>query len=171
MGRKNFHEIACSIARSASIVGDSWTLLILRDAALGLRRFEELQRNLGIATNVLSQRLQRLVDQGVLRRHRYEQRPDRYEYHLTDKGQELIPVLFALMAWGDKWESGAEGPPLVLHHRTCGHRVEAKVTCDGCGGELTPESVVYQPGPGGRTGEGTALIATVLNSAGDHTTP
>jgi DNA-binding HxlR family transcriptional regulator len=163
VARTDFHEIACSIARSASIVGDPWALLILRDAALGLRRFEELQRDLGVATNVLSQRLQRLVDGGVLQRHLYEQRPDRYEYHLTDKGRDLIPALFALMAWGDRWESGQQGPPLLLRHHTCGEQANAAVTCDRCGTALPAESVAYQPGPGGRTADGTALVATVLS--------
>ncbi|MEV7007006.1 helix-turn-helix domain-containing protein [Streptosporangium sp. NPDC051022] len=162
MTRTDFTGIACSIARSAAIVGDPWALLIVRDVALGLHRFDELQRDLGAATNVLTQRLERLVEGGLLRRERYSQRPDRYEYHLTDKGRDLVPILLALTAWGDRWEAGDAGPPLIVRHRTCGNDTQATVTCRSCGDELTAEQVDYLPGPGGRTGRGTSLISTLL---------
>ncbi|MFD8249631.1 winged helix-turn-helix transcriptional regulator [Nocardia sp. NPDC059691] len=164
MARTDFGRIACSIARSAAIVGDAWALLVVRDVAVGLHRFDEIQRDLGVATNVLSDRLQRLTDAGVLRRHRYEQHPDRFEYLLTDKGRDLVPVLLALMAWGDRWEADPDGPPLILYHHDCHHITEAAVTCGQCGNDLTADSVEYRPGPGGRHAPGTAIIGTVLTS-------
>ncbi|MGW4893104.1 winged helix-turn-helix transcriptional regulator [Kitasatospora sp. NPDC004240] len=153
-----------ALARSAAIVGDPWTMLIVRDVALGLHRFDELQRDLGVATNVLSQRLERLVDAGVLRREPYARGPERYEYRLTAKGRDLVPVLLALTAWGDRWEAGEAGPPLVVRHHGCGHRTRAEVTCAACGAELTADRVDYLPGPGGRRDRGTALIPTVLTA-------
>jgi DNA-binding HxlR family transcriptional regulator len=166
MARTDFDRIACSIARSAAIIGDPWALLVVRDVALGLCRFDELQRDLGVATNVLSSRLQRLVDSGVLQRRLYTRQPDRYEYVLTDKGRDLVPVLFAVLAWGDRWEAGPEGPPLIIRHRDCGHPTRATVTCDRCGGELSAGAVDYLAGPGGRTGAGTALVAARLADSG-----
>ncbi|WP_131738169.1 winged helix-turn-helix transcriptional regulator [Actinomadura roseirufa] len=162
MSRTDFAGIACSIARSAALVGDPWALLIVRDVALGLHRFDELQRDLGVATNVLSHRLERLSEGGLLRRERYSERPDRYGYHLTDKGRDLVPVLLALTAWGDRWESGDAGPPMIVRHRSCGNAAHAAVTCPACDEELTADQVDYEPGPGGRSGPGTALIAGVL---------
>jgi DNA-binding HxlR family transcriptional regulator len=160
--RTDFAGIACSIARSAAIVGDPWSLLVVRDVAVGLHRFDELQRDLGVATNVLSQRLDRLVDGGVLRREQYAQRPDRYEYRLTDKGRDLVPVLLALTAWGDRWEAGDAGPPLTIRHHACDHESRAVVACDSCGGELELDQVDFRPGPGGRAGRGTAILSTHL---------
>jgi DNA-binding HxlR family transcriptional regulator len=162
MARTNFGEIACSIARSAAVVGDPWALLVVRDVALGVHRFDELSRDLGVATNVLSQRLDSLVDADVLRRVRYERRPDRYEYRLTDKGRDLVPVLLAVLAWGDRWEAGPDGAPLTVTHHACGRPTHATVTCDGCGGPLTADGVDFHAGPGGRTGRGTAVIGPRL---------
>ncbi|WP_330180346.1 helix-turn-helix transcriptional regulator [Nocardia sp. NBC_01503] len=162
MARTDFGGIACSIARSAAIVGDPWALLVVRDVAVGLHRFDEIQRDLGVATNVLSDRLQRLVSAEVLRKDRYERHPDRFEYRLTDKGRDLMPALLALMAWGDRWESGAEGPPLLVRHKDCDHITQPVVVCDRCGEQLTTGSVDYRPGSGGRIAPGTALIANVL---------
>jgi DNA-binding HxlR family transcriptional regulator len=162
MTRTDFAGVACSIARSAAIAGDPWVLLIVRDVALGLHRFDELQRDLGAATNVLSQRLERLVEGGLLQRERYSQRPDRFDYHLTDKGRDLVPILLALTAWGDRWEAGDAGPPLIIRHQTCGTHTQATVTCGSCGGELIAEQVDYRPGPGGRIGRGTFLIPALL---------
>src|SRR5919112_1114607 len=92
----------CSIARALEVLGDRWTLLVIRDAFLGLRRFDDFQRDLGIARNVLADRLGRLVDEGILERHAYQERPERFEYRLTEKGADLWPVLISLMKWGDR---------------------------------------------------------------------
>jgi DNA-binding HxlR family transcriptional regulator len=137
----------CSVARTLELVGERWTLLILRDAFLGVRRFDDFQRSLGIARNVLNTRLQRLCDVGLLERRRYQERPERFEYRLTDMGVDLWPSIVALMEFGDK-HLAADGPPTLLSHRGCGGAVTAKRTCAGCGADLTARDVVAAPGPG-----------------------
>src|SRR5258705_11635087 len=111
MPKTKFAEFSCSIARTLDVVGERWTLLILRDVFLGVRRFDDLQRDLGIARNVLAERLDALVAQGVLERQAYQDRPPRHEYVLTGKGRELQAPLLAIMAWGDPWASGENRPP------------------------------------------------------------
>ncbi|HTF35447.1 MAG TPA: helix-turn-helix domain-containing protein [Myxococcota bacterium] len=123
----------CSVARSLAVVGERWTLLILREAFAGLRRFEDLQAHLGIARNVLAARLQGLVDRGVFERISYQTSPERFEYRLTAKGLELYPVLVALMRWGDRWLDQGEGAPIVLVHKDCGQEALATLTCSHCG--------------------------------------
>ncbi len=143
-----FAALNCSIARTLSLVGERWTVLILRELFLGRRRFDQIQEELGIATNVLSQRLTTLVDEGIVERRPYSQRPERYEYRLTEKGLELQPVLLALLAWGDKYTAGGKGPPLEIVHADCGHAVHAVSTCSHCGGELHARNIRSRPGPG-----------------------
>ena len=139
----------CSIARTLEVVGERWTLLVLRDAFLGLRRFDEFSRSLGIATNVLTARLQVLCDNGILERHRYQERPDRFEYLLTDKGRELEVVLDALMLWGDR-HLAPDGPPRLLHHRGCDGQIAVATVCTTCDRPLSPDEVEWTPGPGMR---------------------
>ena len=122
----------CSIAQALEIVGEWWTLLILRDAFQGVRRFDHFQRRLGIARNVLTERLQHLVSAGVLERRPYQTQPAREEYRLTEKGRDLYPVLVSLMRWGDKWAPGADGPPVLLTHRECGHQGTPVLACPAC---------------------------------------
>src|SRR5438093_5787947 len=122
MRRTRFADMHCSVARSLDVVGEWWTLLVLRDAFRGVRRFEDFQRDLGIARNVLSDRLQTLVDHGILERRRYSDRPPRDEYRLTAKGLDLYPVIVGLLQWGDKWAAD-DGPPVILRHKACGHEV------------------------------------------------
>ena len=131
----------CSIARTLEVVGERWTILILRDAFLGIRRFDDFQRSLGIARNVLNTRLQRLVDAGVLERRRYQERPERFEYRLTEMGLDLFPAVVALMRFGDRHLAGDGGPPLVLEHRGCGGEVTGHGTCADCGAALTARQV------------------------------
>lgn len=136
MGRRtDLSAMPCSIARTLEVVGDHWTLLIIRDAFYGLRRFEDFQRDLGIARNILTDRLNRLVDHGVFERHLYEQHPPRHEYRLSDKGRDLLPVVLAMMSWGDRWETD-NGPPVTLTHTSCGHVTLPTVTCSECGEQL-----------------------------------
>jgi DNA-binding HxlR family transcriptional regulator len=130
-------SLHCSIARTLDIVGERWTLLVLRDAFNGVRRFEDFAARLPIARNVLTDRLQTLVEHGILRRHQYQERPDRYEYRLTARGMELYPVLIALLQWGDRHLAGEDGPPVEVRHTACGHHVAAAVVCTGCGETLT----------------------------------
>ena len=138
----------CSIARTLEIVGERWTLLVLRECFLGTRRFDDFQKQLGIARNVLQSRLERLVDEGVLERRRYQERPPRYEYRLTAAGQDLLPVLIALMAWGDRHRAPA-GPPILILHEGCGGSVNAALTCEQCGAAgLRGREIVVVAGPG-----------------------
>jgi DNA-binding HxlR family transcriptional regulator len=107
----------CSIARTLEIVGERWTLLILREVFIGMRRFDQMQQHLGIARNILSDRLRTLIAHDILEQRQYQDRPPRYEYRLTEKGIDLYPALMTLMAWGDKHLSGRRGPALALEHK------------------------------------------------------
>jgi DNA-binding HxlR family transcriptional regulator len=138
----------CTIARTVDLVGEGWTLLILRQACLGTRRFEDFQRELRIGRNILTLRLNRLVDEGLLTRVEYQDRPVRHEYRLTDKGRDVYPILAAMAAFGDKWLVGKEGSPLVLHHTSCDHDMHAVVTCSECAQPLDVRQVQARTGPG-----------------------
>lgn len=137
MQRTRFADKPCSIARTLDVVGEWWTLLIIRDIFNGLRRFDDLLEHLGISRNILTDRLNTLVERGVLKRARYQERPPRYEYRLTEKGLDLLPVLLLLMRWGDKWLAGEAGTPVTVIHRDCGRETTAIVSCSECGGPLT----------------------------------
>ena len=137
----------CSVARALSVVGERWTMLIIRDAFLGTRRFDQFQGNLGITRHRLSERLGKLVDAGVLVKVPYSERPLRHEYRLTRKGLGLYPVLLTLARWGDEWMDGGEGAPLEYVHRTCGYKTHAVLTCSECNEPLRPEEVTPQLGP------------------------
>ncbi len=143
-----FADLNCSIARPLSFLGERWALLVLRDLFLGRRRFDEIQDSLGIATNVLSQRLATLTEEGIVERHRYSEHPERFEYRLTEKGRDLQPVLLALLAWGDRYTAGPDGPPLEQVHTECGHAFHAVATCSECGGAVDTRNVRTRPGPG-----------------------
>ncbi len=141
----------CSIAATLSAVGDRWTLLILRDLFRGVRRFERLHRDLGIARNLLTDRLQRLVDLDIVYRVPYQDRPLRNEYRLTEKGVDLSPALVALMGWGDRWYA-ADGPPTVLIHDACGTPLDQAVSCPHCHEPVDPAHIRSRPGPGRSVG-------------------
>ena len=143
-----FAEMQCSIARTLDIVGERWTLLVLRDAFNGVRRFDAFLESLGIARNVLADRLQTLVAAGILERRPYQQRPVRYEYRLTEKGLDLYPALLALMQWGDRYLSGEDGAPYVVTHRACDHAVTATVLCPACDQQVTARDTRRSEGPG-----------------------
>ena len=125
------NDTDCSIEATLKTVGDRWTLLILRNIFRGIKRFETIQRDLGVARNLLSKRLQHLVENGVIERFLYQEKPDRYEYRLTDKGRALSPSLIALMQWGDQWCSTKE-PPVRLIHENCGSLLTHSVKCNTC---------------------------------------
>jgi DNA-binding HxlR family transcriptional regulator len=136
MKRTDLAHHPCSIARTLDVAGEWWTPLILRDVAYGVQRFGAIQEDLGISANVLSDRLETLVAEGILQRSLYQQRPERYEYALTEKGADLIPALLALMQWGDRWAwTGGHGPVRV-QHAECGHDVRVEVRCPQCEREL-----------------------------------
>jgi DNA-binding HxlR family transcriptional regulator len=141
----------CSIARALELVGERWTLLILRESFLGTRRFDDFQRELGVARNVLQTRLERLVDAGTLARVPYQERPVRYEYRLTRKGVDLWPVIVALLKWGDK-HAAPDGPPVVLEHKDCGGGVDDHRRCTRCGADLEAWDVVAHRRTGADSG-------------------
>ena len=136
----------CSVARALSVLGERWTLLIIRDAFRGTRRFDDFQRSLGVTRHRLSERLGKLVDEGVLTRVAYMERPTRYEYRLTRKGLALYPVLMTLSQWGDDWMDDGNGPPQRYRHSLCGKQTRAVLSCDECGDPLRPEEVSAQAG-------------------------
>lgn len=150
MRRTHFSDMASSTAQTLEVVGEWWSLMIVREALLGVRRFDDMARNLGIARNVLSARLSRLVEHGIFERRQYQDHPPRYEYRLTESGRALYPVLVALMEWGDRWRSGSGREPLVLVHRTCGHETHPRFVCDHCGAPVVPYDTTPRPGPGAR---------------------
>lgn len=133
------------MARTISVIGDRWTLLILRDCFLRVRRFEAFQERLGITRHILADRLRVLVEAGVLEKVPYQEKPVRLEYRLTQKGLALHPVLMAIVHWGDVHMSGPGGPPMIHRHKTCGHAFEPVMVCSQCRAELEPREVSVTP--------------------------
>jgi DNA-binding HxlR family transcriptional regulator len=153
-------ELRCSIARTLSVVGDRWTLLIVRDAFLGLRRFEDFQRDLGITRHLLSDRLRKLEDEGILERVVYQEKPVRHEYRLTRKGIELHPILISLVRWGDDWMGDDTGPPMVYEHKGCGYVGTPALHCPECREPVSARDIRARPQPPRRDGaRGTASPA------------
>ncbi|MFJ9817426.1 winged helix-turn-helix transcriptional regulator [Streptomyces sp. NPDC101151] len=148
MKRTSFTGWPCSIARAIDLLGDHWTPLVVREAFYGISRFDEFQQELGIARNTLTDRLRRLVDEGVLEKRPYEAEPPRYDYVLTEKGRDLFAVLAAMSRWGDRWLAGEEGVPVVFHHHTCGHDATAEVVCSMCRKPLRSQDTSMRMGPG-----------------------
>jgi DNA-binding HxlR family transcriptional regulator len=141
----------CSLGRAVELVGQPWVVLILREIVWGVRRFSDMQAHMGVSKSVLSDRLDHLVEHGVLERRDYQEpgQRKRFEYHLTEKGADLYPVLTALRQWGDKYLTGPEGPQSLITHVGCGARVHAKLRCDA-GHEVPVDELERQPGPGAR---------------------
>jgi len=144
-------EEPCSIARTLSVIGDRWTMLILRDAFLRIRKFEDYQKDLGISRQRLSDRLKKLVDEGVLEKHQYQAAPPRYDYRLTQKGLDLYPVVMAMVNWGDKYMDQGKGAPMVYKHTACNHYFIAQIACSECGEVINPRDVRPEIGPGKAT--------------------
>ncbi|KRA61455.1 HxlR family transcriptional regulator [Caulobacter sp. Root655] len=138
----------CSIARSLAVIGDRWTLMILRDCFLGVRRFETFQARLGISRTIVTDRLRVLVEEGVLRREAYQHNPLRHEYRLTAKGMELHPVILAIARFGDDHYAGQAGPPVVRRHKGCGCDFQPVQVCSECGESVTARDVEARPGVG-----------------------
>lgn len=136
----------CSIQRTLDVIGDRWTLLILRDLFRGVRRFGQIHADLGIARNLLTDRLTRLVEAGIVTKVQYQQRPPRYEYRLTRKGLDLSPALVALMQWGDRWYAD-DGPPTLLVHDSCGTPLEQLLRCPACEVPVAAVNIRSRPGP------------------------
>ncbi len=138
----------CSIARTLAIFGDKWTLLIIRDAFRRVRRFSDFQKSLGIPKHRLSDRLNKLVDTGVLKKVLYDEKRARYEYRLTPKGLDLFPVLMTFVQWGDRWATDQDGSPVVFRHLKCGHISQPKYVCDQCDGAVDARNFQPEVGPG-----------------------
>ena len=138
----------CSVARTLELVGERWTLLIVRDALMGVARFDGFLARLPIARNVLADRLNGLVDNGILERVAYQDRPPRYEYHLTPRGRDLLPVIVTLTEWGDRHLAGESGPPREFEHVPCGGRVVSALVCETHDHPVPLDEVTSRPGPG-----------------------
>lgn len=156
MLHRDHADQVCSIARSLEVIGERWSLLILREMFLGHHRFDEIQANLSITRSVLATRLTHLAEHGVLERRRYQTNPERFEYHATEKGAELFPVLGHLLAWGDRHYPPPEGPPRILRHQGCGGTLDAAMSCTRCRTSPRPGEILAEPGP--------ALVARGLTS-------
>ncbi len=147
MRRTSFEDVNCSVAQALEVVGEWWSLLIIRDVFLGVTRFDDLRDRLGISRNVLADRLDHLMAHGVLERVPYQEHPVRYDYRLTEKGIDLWAAMSALRQWGDKW-AAPHGPPVELVHKGCGQHIEVVPTCSNCGEVLGARDVRAVPGPG-----------------------
>ncbi|MBV9946610.1 MAG: helix-turn-helix transcriptional regulator [Myxococcales bacterium] len=147
MQRTQFGEMACSIARTLDVIGEPWSPLVLRDVWAGMHRFDEIQADLGISRKGLTERLNHLVDEGVLERRPYDRRP-RHEYHLTAKGAELVDLLIVMVGWGDRWLAEDAGPPVLYRHHACGHVSTADLRCEHCGEPMHADDIDLLPGPG-----------------------
>src|SRR4051794_4094118 len=143
----DFAAMHCSIARTLDVVGESWSPLLVRDLYLGVDRFDDLVRDLGISRALLARRLDRLVEHGVVEREAYQDRPVRHRYRLTEAGRALVPVLMAVMAWGDRFAAANGGPPMRLHHRSCAAGFTPTVCCSECGEPVDADDVRISPGP------------------------
>ena len=162
MQRTSFEHWACPIARTLDVVGEWWTPLIVRDLAIGISRFDSLQKNLGVSRKVLTQRLARLREHGIVERTPYQDKPVRYDYHLTEKGDELAIVLLAMQSWGVRWLLGETSAPVVMRHEPCGSITAPMLACSECGEPLRRDDVTPVPGPGSVTGPGTSEVHAAL---------
>jgi DNA-binding HxlR family transcriptional regulator len=147
MKREKFDHLECPLAHALGLVGEWWTLLVIRDLFYRINTFDELIEDLAIARNILANRLRKLEAAGIVEKRSYQKRPQRYHYMLTKKGRELYPVIMALVGWADKWES-PEGRRIIFRHGADGHQVEPRLVCGKCGLELSPRDVKPEPGPG-----------------------
>lgn len=161
-----FSDFTCSIARTLELVGEWWTPLVLRDLFAGLESFDEIQRNLGIASNILSARLGKLREEGLVTREPDPEDARRWRYKLTEKGRDLYPVLLALMAWGDKWQAAPGQQPLLMVHEHCGQVTAAVPSCSVCREPLALADLRFFPGPGAQAGPGTAGLGRYLRQPG-----
>lgn len=159
MQRTSFADFHCSLARTLDIVGEWWTPLVIARIAVGLRRFDDIHRDLGVSRKVLAERLDTLVERGVVERRQYQDHPVRHHYVLTEKGADLVPALMVLVNWGDRWTADESGPPAAFHHQGCGHETEPIVCCSQCGDRMGYRDVVMRAGPGARIAPGTMVVA------------
>jgi len=148
MQRTDFSRMECSIARTLAVAGEPWSPLVIRNVYIGIDRFEDIRRSLGISRKVLADRLRTLVEAGLLEAHPYSERPLRHRYALTAQGLELVDVLMAMVAWGDRWTAGDAGPPILYRHHACGKVAHVEPVCSECGEPMHATDVDVEPGPG-----------------------
>jgi len=148
MKRTDLSQMPCSIARTSNLLGDWWTPLVLREAFYGVKRFDEFARRLGIGRNVLTQRLGRLVAEGILERQLYQDRPPRHEYYLTDKGRALFDILAAMIRWGDDWLADDNGVPIELYSKETGEKLRPVMVDEATKKPIDPRQVKVVKGPG-----------------------
>jgi len=144
----NIDNELCAIARTLSVVGDRWTLLVIRDCFLGSRRFDEFQKGIGLSRHRLADRLNKLVENKVLEKVLYQEKPPRYEYLLTERGKQLQPLLLVLATWGNQWMTDKDGALLEYEHRTCEHKTIPVLSCGECGDPIKPGEIKTLLGPG-----------------------
>ena len=144
---KQIDTMTCSVARTLSVVGDRWTMLIIRDVFLGIRRFDAIQQDLQLTPHRLSDRLRKLVRDGILHRVAYEKRPPRFEYLLTEKGLDLYPLIATMTEWGDRWMAGRAGVPVELVHWPCGQTIKPELICPCCNSKIDARQMSARPGP------------------------
>lgn len=166
MTRTDLTNVTCSIARTVAVMTDGWAWLIVRDLSVGLDRFDRLHADLGVSRKVLAQRLTELVAAGIVQRQEYQHNPPRYAYGLTEQGRDLVPVLQAMVAWGDRWRPSADGPPMRFEHASCPGS-SALPVCDVCGHVVPSDELMPVAGPGGRHAPGTAVIGEYLHRPRD----
>ncbi|HEX4225096.1 MAG TPA: helix-turn-helix domain-containing protein [Pseudonocardiaceae bacterium] len=138
---RTYRDQSCSVARALEVVGERWTLLIVRDALQGITRYDDFLTGIGVSRNILSVRLNSLVENGILERVRYQERPERFEYVLTPGGRTLAPVIASLMRWGDTFLAGPDRPSRTIEHAGCGGQVRPRMVCDECGEEVSGSQV------------------------------
>ena len=148
MQRTDFSQMECSIARTLAVAGEPWSPLVIRDVFVGINRFDDIQRDLGISRKVLTERLRHLEREGMLERRAYSERPPRYEYALTEMGQGFVDVLMSMVGWGDRWTAGDAGPPVLYRHHACGEIAHVEPVCSHCGEPMHSTDVDVEPGPG-----------------------
>lgn len=149
MQRTQHGDMACSIARTLDVIGEPWSPLVLRDVWAGVNRFDQIQADLGISRKVLTERLNHLVEHGILERKPYDARP-RFEYRLTEKGADLVEMLMVMVRWGDRWLAGEAGPPVLYRHHACGQVGHVEPRCSACGQPMRADDIDLLPGPGAR---------------------
>lgn len=179
MGWDDIGESVCPVARALAVLGDRWTLLIIRELFLGTRRFDAFQAQTGMSSHLLSERLKRLETAGIIERRRYQTRPRRHEYRLTPKGEDLHGIVLALRAWGLQWcgLDAADEPAVRLIHKECGAEVGSAPTCPQCGGALSARSLRVMVSDGfaaerrARQGPATAGKAATTRPAGPEHPP
>jgi DNA-binding HxlR family transcriptional regulator len=169
MPYRPFSNQNCSVAGALEIVGDRWTLLVMREVLLGRHRFAEIRRRTGVAPNILSDRLAMLVEHGLLSRRLYSERPESYEYLPTEKGLDLNPVIVALLQWGDRYAAPAAGPPRVPVHTVCGHDAQPEMRCRHCGEIIASTELQIRPGPGATPAQSAEGVLPKRSATADQT--